>query len=63
MGQSKKQYEEWVQHHFPQEVAKEINEAWTQQFEQFIDKLMKTQFRDESMRSVDESGKEGGNDE
>jgi len=47
MGQSKKQYQEWVQHHFPQEVAKEINEAWTQHFEQFIQQLMNKQFKEE----------------
>ena len=51
MGQSKKEYQEWVQHHFPQEVAKEINEAWTQQFDQFIQQLMNTKFRDERSES------------
>jgi hypothetical protein len=48
MGQSKKQYQEWVEHHFPQEIAKEINSAWTEQFEQFITKLMQKQFKEES---------------
>ena len=48
MGQSKKEYEEWVQHHYPQEIAKEVNEAWTQQFEQFIQQLMNTKFKEEN---------------
>lgn len=48
MGQSKKEYEEWVQHHYPQEIAKEVNEAWTQQFEQFIQQLMTTKFKEEN---------------
>lgn len=51
MGQSKKEYQEWVEHHFPQEVVKEINNAWTQQFEQFIQQLMNTKFRDERSES------------
>jgi truncated hemoglobin YjbI len=63
MGQSKKQYQEWVEHHFPQEIAKEINSAWTEQFEQFVQQLMNTKFRDEPMRSVGESGKEENKDE
>jgi hypothetical protein len=46
MGQSKKEYQEWVEHHFPQEVVKEINNAWTQQFEQFIQQLMNTKFKE-----------------
>jgi len=48
MGQSKKEYEEWVQHHYPQEIAKEVNEAWTQQFEKFIQQLMNTKFKEDN---------------
>lgn len=46
MGQVKKQYQEWVEQHLPQEVgndfinAWEVNEAWTKEFEKFIDALL-----------------------
>lgn len=48
MGQVKKQYQEWVEHHYPQEVAKEVNEAWTKQFDKFVQQLMNTSFKEES---------------
>jgi hypothetical protein len=48
MGQVKKQYQDWVEQHIPQEIAKEVNEAWTQQFEQFIQQLMNTKFKEEN---------------
>ena len=46
MGQSKKQYQEWVEHHFPKELAKEVNDAWTEHFEKFIQQLMNKQFKE-----------------
>jgi hypothetical protein len=48
MGQVKKQYQEWVEQHIPQEVGNDFNDTWTEQFEQFITKLMQKQFKEES---------------
>ena len=43
---SKKQYQEWVEHHFPKELAKEVNDAWTEHFEKFVQQLMNTKFKE-----------------
>jgi hypothetical protein len=55
MGQVKKQYEEWLQQNHAIEMKNELEDTfkreWTQQFEQFIQQLMNTKFRDERSES------------
>jgi hypothetical protein len=44
MGQTKRQYQEWLEHHYPQEVAQqvkaELNDEWVKQFEQVLKQLL-----------------------
>lgn len=44
MGQTKRQYQEWLEHHYPHEVAQqvkaELNEEWVKQFEQVLKQLL-----------------------
>lgn len=51
MGQVKKQYEEWLQQNHAIELKNELEDTfkreWTQQFEQFIQQLMNTKFKED----------------
>lgn len=47
MGQVKKQYQEWLEHHYPVEVAnqvkQELNDAWVEQFESALRQILGNQ--------------------
>lgn len=62
MGQVKKQYEEWLQQNHAIELKNELEDTfkreWTQQFEQFIQQLMNTKFRDEQNESGEDKDHE-----
>lgn len=62
MGQVKKQYEEWLQQNHAIELKNELEDTfkreWTQQFEQFIQQLMNTKFRDERNESGEDKDHE-----
>lgn len=62
MGQVKKQYEEWLQQNHAIEMKNELEDTfkreWTQQFEQFIQRLMNTKFRDEQNKSGEDKDHE-----